>query len=106
MEIKTVLQDEIEKGLVNWDKMEPKFAAVISNLQHGNIATDDNGNKVPVEDAVTFKINNPLGSNCIKLIGLRLRNGKLHCNGIQRGFYNPQTGKPAFPIQPMMFEAV
>lgn len=99
MEIKIVLQDEISKGLVDWIKLEPKIAAVVEILKHTTTAVFEDGKSVQTADNVTFKINSML--NCIKLIGLRLKSGKYHCKGIQRGFY--YFGKPIFKESPIMF---
>ena len=112
LNVKTVLQQEITDGFVNWEKFQPKLDAALklagNNFQSVNhdIAKATNAK---FNDELTFKVTKHNTPFCYKIFKPRFVGAKLgnsgtgyFCAGLQIGTYD-KTGRPVFPMPARMF---
>lgn len=101
--IKDILAHPINKGYINWDKLEEKIHAALALVKgdFNSFKPDGTEHPVKLDDAVDFNVKTPQGDFIYKLIEPRFFNAQLYCSGYQLGFLTSE-GKPWFNPQTLV----
>lgn len=95
--IKKVLDLPIQKGIINWPKLEEKIHAALSLVKGDFNSYKPDGEKIELKlsDALDFDVNTPKGIFIYKIFKPKFIDGDLYCSGYQLGFYK-ENGQPWF----------